>query len=198
MILKGNTHCHTTKSDGNHSPIQMIKAFNALSYDFLFLTDHNSDFRYGETEHIPRPHIPRPDSGLIVFYGTELSNDPDVRQHVVQVESDGIKVRILAHPNRYKNTVDEVKNMMRKYSLDATECTEHGKYYPKYNIENSVVSDDAHNFRMIGDAFVAIETESRDAGGVLDSLKSSQNILKSGVQFEKSFIRNNFKKATGV
>ena len=39
-FYKGNTHAHTTLSDGNGSPAEVVKAYKAAGYSFLALTDH--------------------------------------------------------------------------------------------------------------------------------------------------------------
>lgn len=38
---KGNLHTHTTNSDGDLSPIEIIKNYKSNGYDFLALTDHD-------------------------------------------------------------------------------------------------------------------------------------------------------------
>jgi hypothetical protein len=39
--FKGNTHCHTTHSDGDASPERVVKWYKDHSYNFLVITDHN-------------------------------------------------------------------------------------------------------------------------------------------------------------
>jgi hypothetical protein len=39
-MLKGGLHCHTTRSDGDGSPEEVIRLHRANGYDFLALTDH--------------------------------------------------------------------------------------------------------------------------------------------------------------
>jgi len=39
--LKGNTHSHTTRTDGTCPPEQQIRDYMAKGYDFLAITDHN-------------------------------------------------------------------------------------------------------------------------------------------------------------
>lgn len=39
-FYKGNTHAHTTLSDGNGSPAEVVKAYKGAGYSFLALTDH--------------------------------------------------------------------------------------------------------------------------------------------------------------
>jgi hypothetical protein len=38
--LKGNTHIHTTRSDGGKSPEEVVAMYGSAGYDFVFLTDH--------------------------------------------------------------------------------------------------------------------------------------------------------------
>ena len=38
--LKGNLHCHTTRSDGKGTPEEVIRLYAQNGYDFLALTDH--------------------------------------------------------------------------------------------------------------------------------------------------------------
>ena len=37
----GNLHAHTTRSDGSHTPQQLIDAYAGLGYDFLGISDHD-------------------------------------------------------------------------------------------------------------------------------------------------------------
>ncbi len=39
-MLKGNLHCHTTRSDGAVSPDEAVRIFKENGYDFLAITDH--------------------------------------------------------------------------------------------------------------------------------------------------------------
>ncbi|HZT58759.1 MAG TPA: CehA/McbA family metallohydrolase [Pyrinomonadaceae bacterium] len=38
---RGNTHSHTTNSDGDGSPFDVASRYKALGYNFVFITDHN-------------------------------------------------------------------------------------------------------------------------------------------------------------
>lgn len=41
-MLKGGLHCHTTRSDGEGEPADVIRLHKANGYDFLALTDHRN------------------------------------------------------------------------------------------------------------------------------------------------------------
>ena len=59
-FFKGNTHLHTTLSDGRYEPADAIKLYKHNGYDFLVLTDHN------------KQSPERIESGLLVLSGLEL------------------------------------------------------------------------------------------------------------------------------
>ena len=46
--LKGNCHCHTTYSDGAHSPSEVARKYRDAGYDFLYITEHVDKLTYGE------------------------------------------------------------------------------------------------------------------------------------------------------
>lgn len=39
--LRGNTHSHTTVSDGQYTPTELAELYGSKGYDFLSMTDHN-------------------------------------------------------------------------------------------------------------------------------------------------------------
>ncbi len=63
-MLKGGLHCHTTRSDGAHTPEEVIAYCHDRGYDFLALTDH----RIYNLEHFA------PDIPLTVIPGMEHDN----------------------------------------------------------------------------------------------------------------------------
>ena len=63
-MLKGNLHCHTTRSDGQGDPAEVIRLFYKNGYDFLALTDH----RYYNYQNFA-PEVP-----LTIIPGMEYDN----------------------------------------------------------------------------------------------------------------------------
>ena len=64
--LKGNTHTHTTYSDGDSPPEVVVDWYAEHGYDFLFLTDHNAL--------IPDDHLAQLQGrGLAVWQGEEIT-----------------------------------------------------------------------------------------------------------------------------
>lgn len=77
--LKGNTHTHSTKSDGQITPEALVEAYKAHGYDFLSLTDHNMLLVH---DYIP---------DVIMITGTEhdLEYNPNKCIHVVGLAAEG-------------------------------------------------------------------------------------------------------------
>lgn len=64
--LKGNTHTHTEYSDGDSPPETVVDWYEAHTYDFLFLTDHNIL--------IPDDHLAKLQRGTMpVWQGEEVT-----------------------------------------------------------------------------------------------------------------------------
>ena len=52
LWLKGNTHTHTLKSDGDSEPAEVVNWYRDHGYDFLVITDHDQVTRVGESKEI--------------------------------------------------------------------------------------------------------------------------------------------------
>ena len=63
-MLKGNLHCHTTRSDGAMTPEDVIRLFKKNGYDFLAITDHRK-YNYKNFA---------PEEGLTIIPGMEFDN----------------------------------------------------------------------------------------------------------------------------
>jgi len=66
MWLRGNTHTHTTYSDGDSPPEVVVDWYAEHGYDFLFLTDHNILIPEDHLAGLQRP-------GLAVWQGEEIT-----------------------------------------------------------------------------------------------------------------------------
>lgn len=64
-FLKGELHCHTTRSDGQLTPEETIRYAASQGYDFVALTDHQI---YNLTNFAP-------ETGVLVIPGMEYAND---------------------------------------------------------------------------------------------------------------------------
>ena len=64
-MLKGALHCHTTRSDGNCTPEEVMKIHKVHGYDFMAITDHR---RYNYINFVP-------ETGITLIPGMEFDND---------------------------------------------------------------------------------------------------------------------------
>ncbi len=79
-FLKGNLHCHTTRSDGKGATEMVIRLFEQAGFDFLALTDHRL---YNYKNFVPG-------SNLLILPGMELdATVPCAGVHCVHVVSVG-------------------------------------------------------------------------------------------------------------
>ncbi|MBE5797287.1 MAG: hypothetical protein E7327_07910, partial [Clostridiales bacterium] len=73
-LLKGGLHCHTTRSDGEMSPEDVIRFHVQNGYDFLALTDHRiynyKNYTDEKITILPGMEIDRnfPDKGVHCFH----------------------------------------------------------------------------------------------------------------------------------
>ena len=88
-FFKGNTHMHTTLSDGRLSPADAIARYAAQGYDFVTLTDHR----------VISPE--RREQGLLVLSGTEL--DYGFSNQVVHITALGLALSLIhiSEPTRH-------------------------------------------------------------------------------------------------
>ena len=115
---KGNTHTHTTISDGDKRPEESIEIYRAKGYDFLALTDHR------------KVSFPQMNGNMLLTGGVELDYmladqcihivgiglkgmpqlEPDMRGPNAQAGIDAINacggLAILAHPAWSLNTLE--------------------------------------------------------------------------------------------
>ena len=63
-MLKGALHCHTTRSDGQIAPAELMEIYKRNHYDFMALTDHRI---YNFTNYAP-------ETGLLIIPGMEFDN----------------------------------------------------------------------------------------------------------------------------
>ena len=70
---KGNTHAHTTYSDGDSKANDVIRWYHDNDYHFLFVTDHNCSLN---PDSIKLDFTGRPD--FILIPGNEVTDNPEV------------------------------------------------------------------------------------------------------------------------
>ncbi len=137
---KGNTHVHTTLSDGGKSPKEVITLYKDASYDFLAITDHWHAYHTDETASEETEEA----SNILILDGIEIDGRDDEGHyyHVVALGdfpefsqldplSKNMSVLIannayliLAHPYWSGNRMEDV----RKFPFHAIEIYNHVAY----------------------------------------------------------------------
>jgi len=172
MHLKGCLHCHTTKSDGNLSPEELIKKYREEGFDFVAVTDHRDK---------AEPHCYPDIDGILVLEGCEVSK----AHHWNYIEGDEETLTVWNHPFRYDDTVRDIN----RCGKDVVEITEHGDFF--YNVETpaskiversklpSVATDDAHSKHMIAHSWIWVRAAERAKDEII------RNIKKGNFSIEK-------------
>lgn len=82
-FYKANLHCHSTWSDGKHTPAELKELYKSHGYSVLAITDHEGLFYHNELD----------DEDFITIAGTELAfyklkNDPYITAHICFYKKD--------------------------------------------------------------------------------------------------------------
>ncbi len=107
--LKGALHCHTTRSDGQDDPKDVILNFKAHGYDFAALTDHR---RYNYENYAP-------EAGITIIPGMELdfnyTGEGHHCHHIVTIGPVKMDGNLLEHDETFDRAWSEK-------SEDCQEC----------------------------------------------------------------------------
>jgi len=174
--LKGALHTHSTCSDGCLKPLEVLRVYCDLGFDFVALTDH--DFLvtpYAYTD------VPDEFEGMIVFKGIERTVFARGYVHVNEIPGDHETLRIFNHPAEYDYTVERVINCLAEIGfivpVDAVEVTAKGYYTPEYDIPEipypKVVSDDSHTLESCGRAWVTVSC-ARNRDTIIRAIKQGE------------------------
>ena len=179
-LLKGALHTHTTKSDGKLQPLELLRVYRDLDFDFVALTDHDFLLRPNAYAEVPAEF-----EGMLVFQGVERTVFARGYVHVNEIKGDAEILRIFNHPAEYGFTVpqmlERLAEVREKLHIDAIEVSEKGFYTPEYDVESidlpKVVSDDAHTKDMCGRAWVEVPVE-KGKDAILRAIKAGAAQLR--------------------
>jgi len=164
MHLKGCLHCHTTQSDGNLPPEELIERYRGEGFDFVAVTDHRDR---------PKPHRYPDVDGIIVLEGVEVSKG----HHWNYIEGDEETLTVWNHPSRYDDSIRDIN----RCGKDVCEITEHGDFF--YNVETpsskivercklpGVATDDAHSKHMIDHSWIWVRVAEETKDEIIRSIK---------------------------
>ncbi len=105
--LRGNLHAHTTRSDGEHEPQQLVDAYVERGYGFLALTDHDICWTPTNLATLdPRGMVLLPGNEVTMggphmcHVGADRRLEPDWRrQNVIDQANEGPGFIVVNHPN---------------------------------------------------------------------------------------------------
>ena len=133
---KGNLHTHTTHSDGERSPQEVVSWYRTHGYDFLAITDHNkltdmsgfadsdfltisgTEFNVDRTEMGQNYHL----VGLNLPRELELFRGIDAQKTIDMIRSEGGEV-IVAHPYWSGLTVNDLLPLQGPIGLEVFNTT---------------------------------------------------------------------------
>jgi predicted metal-dependent phosphoesterase TrpH len=208
LWLKGNLHAHTTLSDGELPPDDMLDAFTRRGYDFVALTDHDAVASPHEhlhpqilflpgVEHSAQQHI------LRVNVTSTLPHDLSYQSVIDLTLQEGGLV-ILNHPNWgenfdhwrdqqllhleryhgieiYNNVIEYLEGS--PYALDRWDrLLSAGKQVWGY------ANEDTHRVFQIGSAWNAVNVRERSKEAVLEALKEGRFYASTGVVIEEMVV----------
>jgi len=206
--LKGQLHIHTTNSDGEDTPYEVIKDYKKRGYDFIAFTDHNV---------IPKKEDLKNDNNIIVFSGIEYS-DPHIGCIEVKKELERdlmvpeniyeakkcCEFSIFNHPNWHIHHWPIFK-MLKNCQLNALEIYNAVCEWLPGPAESSdkwdrllssgyrifgVASDDAHKKEHRDFAWVMVNSKKRKTS-ILNALKKGCFYSSTGVYIKDIFLDKN-------
>lgn len=224
---KGNTHAHTTNSDGDSPPELVAAWYKDHGYDFLVLSDHNvftdpatlaslvdSSFLLIPGEEVTsafddRPvHVnglnlpglvePRTAETMVATIqanvdavregdGVPHINHPNFRwafgaEELAQVERDRLLEIWNGHPTVHNTGTEDAPGLEEVWDILLTQ----GKRI------YGIAVDDAHDFQgefrrdraNPGRGWVAVRTQTRDAGALMEALEAGRFYASNGVDLD--------------
>lgn len=211
-FFKGNLHCHSTLSDGDLSPQEVVECYRSLGYAFLALTDHR---RLSPASHM--------DKGMLLLSGIEM--DYSLAGEALHIIGIGMRPEyahsksgrlgpqecingmrrhggqaILAHPAWSLNTLATLTSLQ---NLTAAEVYNSVSTYP-WNGDRAdssllldqaathgspygfVASDDSHHYQgEAGRAFTMVQAPELSAQAILASMEAGRFYASQGPRFEQ-------------
>ena len=103
--LKGDFHVHTTRSDSDDGPSEVVANYRKMGYDFLVVTDHNRFFPSVEAQQA----FADTKVDINVINGEEV-HTPTTNLHIVHVcANKSIDEYYVKNPDAYAKEVEEIE-----------------------------------------------------------------------------------------
>lgn len=217
-FFKGNLHCHTTRSDGELAPEEVISLYRALGYHFLAITDHR---RLSEPCHM--------EGGTLLLSGIEIDYMlPAEALHLIgigmdadyayqnayrlgpQAIIDDMRLRggraIVAHPAWSLNTLSTLSALKK---ITAAEIYNSVSTFP-WNGDRAdsssildiaaahgapyrfVASDDSHAYQgEAGRSFTMVQADELSKEALFQALDAGRFYASQGPRFQQISLADN-------
>ena len=164
--LKGNTHAHTTESDGDSSPEVVATWYKDHGYDFLVLTDHNVFTDPAQLAHLT-------DSTFMLIPGEEVTSGFDGKS----VHVNGLNIPHVIEARRAESLVATIQaNVDAIREVDAVPHINHPNFGWSFGAEELA--------QVEGDKLLEIHnghpTVHNEGGGGTPGLEEIWDILLTG------------------
>lgn len=209
--LKGNTHTHTTRSDGRVEPEVRLKQYLDAGYDFLAITDHLRVFDSKENPFEDlvvinalefHPNHPSSRSGDWHFIALDVEpNTEKVSTEIsAQIQVNRFKKQgaymILCHPYWCGFTREEMKMIK---GMDAIEvynsvCEKlNGKGDSTSELDSLllvgdrphvIAADDCHDLDECFGGWIVVKAESKDKASIMSAIKRGAYYSSCGPAFK--------------
>ncbi|MDX1492905.1 MAG: CehA/McbA family metallohydrolase [Longimicrobiales bacterium] len=163
---KGNTHAHTTESDGDSSPEYVARWYKDNGYDFLVLTDHNVFTDPADLAHLT-------DSTFLLIAGEEVTSSFDG----ASVHVNGLNIPHVIEARRAESLVATIQaNVDAVREVDGVPHINHPNFQWAFGAEEL---RQIENDRLL-EIWNGHPTVHNEGGGGVPSLVEVWDILLTG------------------
>ena len=218
MWLKANLHTHSTRSDGDAPPEELLQLYAEAEYDVLVLSDHGVAAipevrRYGRLLHIPgvefdtwteSPH-PRTGWHIVGFPLTDVLEEYTSKtpQEIIDFIRERDAIPIIAHPYWLGLTHDELRSVNGYGIIEVWNAVcdrDNGKpdssviwddlLYRGLRV-GAVAVDDCHEASLdIAKGWTWIRAVECEPGAILDALRRGRYYASCGPRIDDLRVEN--------
>lgn len=217
-FYRGNTHCHTTRSDGRLTPEEAAAVYRRMGYDFLALTDHRvlSEQPCWAGDMLMLPGLEMdfvlPGEALhLVGVGMDASFAERKEEWLRSPQSCVDVMRacggraILAHPHWSLNTLKTLASLQNVTAAEiynsVSDAPWNGARADSSNVLdvaaaqgvffNFVAADDSHFYTgEAGRGYTMVQAEELSREGILNALDAGRFYASQGPEFHQIVVEN--------
>lgn len=204
LWLRGNLHMHSTRTDGQYTPQELVERYAALGHDFMAFTDH---------DYAPLDSASVDTHGMILIPATEVSaSGPHIlalgiatapapqmdRQAVINTIVDGGGLAVVCHPNWESHfnhcSIDKLIEWQGYWGVEVFNggtLTGEGGAHAMYKWDQllsrnrrpfALATDDAHHAHHIGLGYCVVRARERSLTAIMEALRQGSFYASTGVE----------------